>query len=413
MEQYGLAYSWYAQYKNEKLVTPEDYSGDHARSLLDSYSAPVTGDTAPEAYPDIVVIMNESFADYTLCGKTTFEDPLKHLHDPANHYTENAIAVSVYGGNTANTEFEFLTGESLLFMPKQCFPFLQYMTRDMQSITRDLNSIGFRSDAIHPFYADGWNRANAYKHLGFERFFSGDDLLKDQETDAAYLSHEDHFPFGSKVEYLRGYISDRQCYQFVTDALEPQDRSEPRFVFAVTMQNHGDYAYSGQDFSAREFTGDMAVDQYLTCLTESDQAFFELTGRLKKSSRKTLVLMFGDHQPAINISPFITWNDKLDEAVRQYIVPYVFWANYEMEFDPPGITSPNYLSAVLKQYAKLPLNSWDHFRIDRMKEYPVMTQYSFLKDGLWHKGDEIKNEPGLHEYELIQDYLLLEHQPGD
>ena len=66
--------------------------------------------------------MNESFSDLNVLGDfTTNEDYMPYLHSLQNG-AENTVTgylnVSVCGGNTANTEFEFLTGNSMAFLPQ-------------------------------------------------------------------------------------------------------------------------------------------------------------------------------------------------------------------------------------------------------------------------------------------------------
>jgi phosphoglycerol transferase MdoB-like AlkP superfamily enzyme len=85
-----------------------------------------------EELPNIIVVMNESFSDLKVLGDfTTNEDYMPYLHSLLNG-AENTVTgylnVSVCGGNTANTEFEFLTGNSMAFLPQGSIPYQQYIT---------------------------------------------------------------------------------------------------------------------------------------------------------------------------------------------------------------------------------------------------------------------------------------------
>ena len=71
--------------------------------------------------PNIIVIMNEAFSDPSVLGDfTTNEDYMPFVHsllDGADNTISGHLNVSVKGGNTANTEFEYLTGASMAFLP--------------------------------------------------------------------------------------------------------------------------------------------------------------------------------------------------------------------------------------------------------------------------------------------------------
>lgn len=405
---YGLAYSWYNQYRNSRFRFPGDYSIELAESILDNTKIPEKeiSKIDEDILPNIIVIMNESFSDFGLCGEIEYSDPLLYIHGSRNKLIENKMLVSIYGGYTANTEYEFLTGNSLLFMPNGVIPYMNYMNHDLPSFARDLKSLGYSTTAIHPYYSAEWNRVNAYRCMGFDKFVSGDSLIN-RDHNSADSGLTNLFAFGDDVEYIRGFISDRQCYDYILSAIDETVDKGPFFVFAVTIQNHGGYLYQGDDFASFEYTGIKDVDQYLTLSSESDKAFYQLLEQLKQSERRTIVLMFGDHQPAINIDNAIIWNTSI-EAVNKYMVPYILWSNYDTDYITPEVVSPNYLSAVFKVYAELPLTSWDAFRLDVMKEYVVLSTNVIQKNGKWMDPKDVSDDQWLHDYEIVQDYMLFD-----
>ena len=411
-ENRGLLYSWYCQAKAGELKAPEDYSPEAAKAVLARYHA-----TEGSNYVRIIAIMNESLADYSLVGHPRFSDPLPTIHDMEKNCFKGKLAVSVFGGGTANTEFEFLTGHSCAFLPEGSSPYLQYVTHSMENLAMDFGEM--RKVAIHPYYSEEWNRTQVYRFFGFDQFISGIDFGSALETHGKHATSkvvDNMISFGEGPLYVRGLISDQTCFERILE--ENAD-----FTFAVTMQNHGDYAYTGEDFTSntyvttadrREWTGKLNmssvlyginstdaeqevhdVNQYLTLSNLSDQAFAYLLGELEKSDQKTIVLMFGDHQPGLMIPEHYV--DCEESPDMDYIVPYILWANFDIEFDAPEYTSPNYLSAILKKNAGLPLTAWDQFRLDTMQEYPVVTSNFILnKDGIQVGKD------GLRDYEIVQ-----------
>ena len=417
-ERQGLLYSWYCQAKRGKLKAPEGYSKEKAEKILKQYEASEGADDIR-----LIVIMNESLTDYSLIGTPYFEDPLPYIHSlvDSGEAFEGKLIVSVFGGGTANTEYEFLTGNSTAFLPEGSTPYLQYVTNYEDNLASELKNQSYRSIAIHPYYSEEWNRSQVYRFFGFDKFISGVDfgstVIMDGESATAKVPYN-KITFGEGPLYIRGLISDQTCYERVID--ECVDKS---FIFALTMQNHGGYDYKGSDFEAKEYvTTDIRkewtekptingvmygtgsnnineevdkVNQYLTLSNISDQAFEILVEELRKSDQKTMVLMFGDHQPGLLISEHYVEAEK--GADLDYTIPYIMWANYDIEFDVPEVTSPNYVSAILKKNAGLDLSAWDQFRLEMMKSYPVVTtNYVLNKDLNEADLNELKN------YEHVQ-----------
>ena len=84
---------------------------------------------------------------------------------------------SVYGGMTANSEFEFQTGFTTAFMPFHSFPFRSFVKGELPTITRDLEAMGYGGNiAFHPGMSSSYNRENVYPLLGFQEHIAIEDL---------------------------------------------------------------------------------------------------------------------------------------------------------------------------------------------------------------------------------------------
>ena len=117
--------------------------------------------------------MDEAFSDPAVLGEVDANmDYMPFVHSLQNG-AENAITgklhVSVKGGNTANTEFEFLTGNTMAFLPQGSVAYQQYIHEETQSLASYLKSLGYTTRAAHPYKASGWDRETVYPLLGFER----------------------------------------------------------------------------------------------------------------------------------------------------------------------------------------------------------------------------------------------------
>ncbi len=403
----GLFYSWYTEFTESFVDIPNNYSSEYADSLLKEY---ITNSVQSDGNVNIVVIMNEALTDYSLIGDIGLSrDPLGNIHSMNENCIKGRLGVNVYGGYTSNSEFEFLTGYSTAFLPQSSVPYIQYINDYMGNLTTDMNSLGYVSSVIHPYFAQEYRRPYVYSYFGFDDYVSGEDF-SDIEVDVWYsdIANIVKANFGSDLEYIRGFVSDRECYNRVIDTLT-KDNSEGKssFVFNITIQNHG--GYETEKFDTINFLeGDYAPEnEYLTSIYYSDIAFKEFIDTLQSYPEKTIVLMFGDHQPALpkitNVITSYSEGNYYGTIADKYTVPYIMWANYDVDWKDRGDLSINYLSAVLKENAGLPLSAWDIFRLEVAEKYPVLTSnYIVDSKGNYLSLDFVKNEKLLEDYEIIQ-----------
>jgi phosphoglycerol transferase MdoB-like AlkP superfamily enzyme len=95
---------------------PDGYSAEAAKTLMDGIADTLEterpGKPAEEyRRPNVIAIMNESFSDVANIGEhvDTNIDPLPFWHGLKENAIKGYAYASVFGGGTANTEFEFLT----------------------------------------------------------------------------------------------------------------------------------------------------------------------------------------------------------------------------------------------------------------------------------------------------------------
>ncbi|MBD5117461.1 MAG: LTA synthase family protein [Ruminococcaceae bacterium] len=403
----GLPLAIFSEYLNSIVQPPQGYTKEQAEKVLSGYTETAGGMSEPI---NIIVIMNESLADYSLLGETGFpEDPMPYYHSLEENCVKGRLLVSVYGGSTCNTEFEFLTGASLAFLPPSSLPYNQYMNGGIHSICKDEALSGYTKTAIHPYFAGEWRRNSNYPIMGFDDFISGEDFsenyVKGEYEDIAYMGLE-FADFGSDLEYVRKFISDKECYRKI---LQKQDESnangKPSFIFAVTIQNHGSYQY--EDFEAAEYTDDDIFNQYLTLTSISDSALEYLLAELSERDEKTVVVMFGDHQPGIDVS--LASADM--SGINKYITPYIMWANFDMEWDVPEITSPNFLSLYLKKNIGIPLTKWDQVRLNAAEGYPAVScEYAAAAgDGSIVDTSSIIGTDAFKDYQFVQYEMMFDN----
>ena len=407
----GMAVTFAMDLAYVAVDKPEGYSAEEAQKTLEQYGntdnvfaddeentndAKNRGEDANNKdLPNIIVIMDEAFSDLAVVGDLeTNEDYMPFMHkmqQGADHTITGYAQVSVCGGNTANSEFEFLTGNTMSFLPSGSIPYQQYITKDTPSLASYLASLGYETYAQHPYYASGWNREKVYPLLGFEHLNFIDD-------------------YANKT-YVRKYVSDDADMQHIIDTYENKEDGKPAFIFNVTMQNHGGYtdAFSdlSEDVHATNYNSEV-LDHYLSLIRLTDQSLEKLVDYFSNVDEKTVIVFFGDHQPSDTVaaqvqdSMLLPGESVPDEQLRKrYQVPYLVWANYDIDGATQQNTSLNYLSAEVLKAAGVPTDAYQNFLLDLQKSYPVMSAA-----GRTDASDADENM--LNTYKKLQYYNLFE-----
>ncbi len=254
----GTVVAFCNYWHNMQIDKPEGYSAEMVNDIAEKYvknrneaADTVDDSTSDRIQPNIIVIMNEAFADLNYYGE--FKTNIPYMEN-YNAITENAVKgyalVNIYGAGTANSEYEYLTGHSLTFMPNS-IPYAEHIQENHYSMATTLAAQGYERTAIHPMQARNWRRNVVYPNFGFEEFYSTDNM-----------------DF-SEVTYHRNYISDAHTYKMVMDVLKEEDDA-PDLILDITVQNHGGYKYVNEDFhNDVHIIGydSYAVDQYLSLIS--------------------------------------------------------------------------------------------------------------------------------------------------
>ena len=350
----GMAVTFAMNLEYVIVDKPDGYSKSDAEEIINSYET--QGEVDTENLPNVIVIMNEAFSDLAAIGDfTTNEDYMPFIHSLQQGY-ENTITgnttVSIIGGNTCNSEFEFLTGHTMDFLPVGSIPFQQYIDGPTASLVSQFKDLGYAAYGMHPYGASGWKRDQVYPWLGFDvSMFKNDFWYK---------------------QYIRNYVSDKTAYDNLIRMFEEKEEGQPVFIFEVTMQNHGGYTDSFENFTPDihvQEKDDAVLSMYLSLIKESDAQFKRLVEYFSKVEEDTIIVFFGDHQPndflanklyKINGKTEITPED----AMKRYLTPYVIWANFDIEEGTNQDTDISLLSLKMLQQAGIPTTAYQNFLIE-------------------------------------------------
>lgn len=369
-----------------RVTEPEDYDAAVLEEELDIYlEAEDDGKGSlveSEKKPNVIVIMNETFSDVhniaAYMGKEMKTDVpvtpfLDSLSDKEPNIIKGHAIASVYGGNTANSELEFLTGQSIQFIPRNTVAYNLFMTElNSFSVVNNFNNAGYRTVGMHPEQPVNWQRDKIYSYFDFDEVYFMDDFTEGLGEDG----------------WFRDHVSDQAVYNKIIDLYENKEEGDPLFTFAVTMQNHGGYTTAGFDYTVNiegyeNYTG---IREYLSCIKNSDEALKNLISYFEAADEETVIVFFGDHQPSLSniASKFYGLDDSstVEDQQAKYAVPYLIWANYDIDCDrAASVTSINYLSSWLLDIVDADLTDFQRFIKKVNTEVPMLNSMGWYDNG--------------------------------
>lgn len=366
----GFYLSFIMNTKYMKVEIPENYSVEKVKEILNDYDE-VAEKQVIGQQPNIIMIMNEAFSDLSVVGEfETTTDYMPFTNNLKENTVKGNLFVSIFGGGTSNTEYEVLTGNSMAYLAPGSIAYQQYISSAYTSggLASTLKEQGYDCYAIHPMEGANWNRINVYNSMGFDEF-------------------RDVTAFETPELIRQTYISDWSTYEEIIDIYENKG-NEPLFVLNVTVQNHGGYE-SGVAFEEPVAVQGMSTEysktnEFLSLMKMSDKAFKRLVAYFEKVDEPTMIVMFGDHQPAIDDAFYEELYGKsleqldLEEMQKRYQVPFVIWTNYDIEEKEIPAISANYLSGQVLKYAGLTIPKYFAFQNAMMEKLPVINVNGYM-----------------------------------
>lgn len=350
---------------------------------------------------NIICIMNESLSDLRVAGDfETNQEYFPFLDSLKENTVKGSLAVPVFGSMTSNSEFEFLTGDSVSLLQANSIAYQFNVKPGTYSLVSTLKSQGYETVAMHPYPAENWNRKEVYRNLGIDEFMD-------------INAYEDSV-------LLRNYVSDLSDYEKLIKQVEAKNNPEDKlFLFNVTMQNHGGYEELHDNFRQEVWlTGDLKgkypkTDQYLSLMKRSDEALEYLISYFEKSGEPTMIVLFGDHQPSVEDEFFdeIAGRESADvpakERLMWYQTPFIIWTNYETKAEDKGKMGAVYLSAEVLKRANLRMTPFQQFLLTMENTFPVVHPLGcYDAEGTHYTWGNLESSQGTYR-DLIYDYEYL------
>lgn len=426
----GFIYSFLVKANSLKLSPPEGYLAEKAGRVIGTSESKdelqVSNDVAENIeMPHVIAIMSEAFFDIDRIAGVEFDEsnnPLKNFNRICDEAYHGRIVNNVYGGGTATTEFQFLTGVSTSIANWSGDAYSLYIRKNTFSLNSVFESKGYKTMAFHPGHPWFYNRFNVYEYFGFDKRFFADDV-----SEKTLNTHT-------------GYIADIDAYKFLLNDFErhlDENPNNPYFNFTVTIQNHGPYAnepigYSKilkHNSSVNEQYYHL-VNNYVGGLQQNDEALGYLVDQLEKSEEPVVVAYFGDHLPflgsefegfkALNYS--IGLSGSVEEYLNTYETPYFIWSNEtarklfrqqgrELPMGEAPLISTNYLGSELLNYLGINDSVYFNYLNEVKQSLPVITGRVYkTSDGKFTENLSEKEKEIISQYRDSQYYMLFENE---
>ncbi len=370
---------------------PEGYDRENIGAIMQAHSTTTEGEFVQ---PDVIVYLGESVFDFTSVNGVTFtEDPTPVLHELLkNNVSGTMLQSSGVGGGTVRSEFEVLTGINLVDMKEGLIPYNTFVPQSSEQVyglPNYFKGLGYKTVGIHSFDRTFYSRDICYSKMGFDEFIGQQDL--DAEISKSEdLTDPNVFAKYYDVNSKRQFMYDSYFVECIARKLEEDET--PKFIFAISMENHGQFTekYPDPDIVAIHPNWDEKETGIANCYVKSvkaaDAALGELYEYIQKRERPTVVLFFGDHLPTLNDkhtvlekTGFISTGESSDwteqDMYNMYRTPFVIFSNFSTETAQLGDYSSYMLAPVLLDYMNAPSNNYWNLISDMHKQVPVYNRF--------------------------------------
>ena len=346
-ENYGFVYCFTNSIIDTGISKPADYSQENVQKILSGISG---GNTTAAVKPNIIFVQLESFFDVnTLKSLKLSQDALPNFHKLQQNFSHGLLTVPTIGAGTVNTEFEVLTGMSQKDFGTSEYPY-KTVLRDTtaESICYDLKKLGYTSHCVH-------NNEGTFSNLGFDSF-----------TSMEYMNGLEDNP--------NGWKKDKILTKEIINTLNNTAGAD--FTLGITVQSHGKYTgfEAGKNAPIKVKKAPEGMEEsyayYVNQLYEVDQMIGELTAQLSSRQEKTVLVLYGDHLPSLDIKK----KDLKDTNLYQ--TQYVIWDNMGLTKEDENLSAYQLYPEVLN---RLGIHEGNLTKFHQSAEWKTKTYHENLK----------------------------------
>ena len=336
----GVPYSFMITWVKTGIDRPKGYTEAKMKEIFtggelgdDGIYTPGKDDTdEPESTPNIVFLQLESFVDPTIAKDVKYSrDPIPYYRQLLKEYSSGYLTVPAVGAGTANVEFEAITGISARFFGPGEYPYKSILTKETcESVPYDLRQVGYTSHAIHNHRGAFYNRNTVFSNLGFDTF-----------TCLEYMNNV--------VKTPKNWAKDTILTENIIDALNSSEG--PDYIYTISVQGHGKYPEEQviedpviEVTEAPDEEAKWSYEYYANQVYEMDIFVKELTAALEDYDEDVVLVMYGDHLPALDMKEENLTTGDL------YKTQYVIWSNFGLEKQDKDVCAYEITSHLLKRF---------------------------------------------------------------
>ena len=327
---YGFVYGFSSSVVDRGMKKPETYTKEEIEKLQNATVQEAGTTDMKGKSPNVILVLLESFIDPSEVNYLkTSTDPIPNFHKLEKEYTTGYLDVPVVGAGTANTEFEMLTGMSMRYFGTGEYPYKTILkSKSCESVADIFAKNGYKTHVVHNNTAKFYSRNNAFAKMGFDSF-----------TSKEFMNIKEYTPLGT-------WPTDDILINEVKKAMDATEESD--FVYTITVQGHGAYPeekvienpevmVAGSDTIERN----NAWEYYVNEIHEVDKFIANLTQMLDERGEDTMVILFGDHLPSMEL----TENDMKSGSL--FFTKYVTWNNFGLPKKNENLTSYQLMSDMM------------------------------------------------------------------
>ena len=382
----GTTYSFLHNITAKTVECPEGYDTETAE-LWDTEQE----ENAAGEQVHVIMVMCEAFSDITDQGVFCYDaedDPLKNFHALTRdgHALSGHLVVSRFGGGTANTEYDVLTGMQASALSASTATAFYAVERNLDSLYRVFGADGYETGFIHPGYDWFYNRKNVSAYLGARSTEFYDDMT-DKEMKGTWVTDD----------YLARHLEAAFEETVASGSL--------MFTYMTTIENHTVYSYDkfGEGYEFPKAKTDITLDAdlqeiadvYVEGLRDTDAMIGRLTEYFSAREEPVVLAFFGDHLPSLggNFANYQALGIELStetsgtaEYLKSCETPWVIWANdaaaetldwdsrvSTLDLPEDGTLSASYLGAVMLELTgRGDSTAWFSWLNQLRRELPVV-----------------------------------------
>ena len=335
----GMPYSFMITWIKTGIDKPADYTATNIESIFSRgemgadriYTPGEDDDTNVEKKPNIIYLQMESFIDPLMVeGVEYSKDPVPYFRKLMKEHSSGYITVPAVGAGTANVEFEAITGISARFFGPGEYPHKSILTEQTcESAAYDMKVLGYKSHAIHNHRGAFYNRNTVFKNLGFDTF-----------TCLEYMNNVAKTP--------KNWAKDTVLTESIIDALDSS--KGPDYIYTISVQGHGKYPSEEvledpeiQVTDAPDEETRWSYEYFANQMYEMDQFLAELTDTLSRYEEDIVLVIYGDHLPALNMTA------DMMESGDLYKTQYVVWDNFGLKKKDRDTTTYKLHAQIMKK----------------------------------------------------------------